>query len=202
MGERNKKIIILKVAEKLFANNGYEGTSIRDIAREGSFNTALISYYFGSKEKLLASIFVYRLERQDQLFTAYWDKKDPLERLSSINAFYVDEFFEKRSFFVLMNQVQAFPGKYVTVKEICNELQSKINQVFSEAVEAGQQQGILREEINVPLMVAVIFGSISKIVFFRCLIFNNPDTSIKYEADIKDAVNTTLRAVVAGLILP
>ena len=48
-----KQIQILEVAEKLFAENGYDGTSIRHISKKAGINIAMISYYFGSKDKLL-----------------------------------------------------------------------------------------------------------------------------------------------------
>ncbi|HNO01068.1 MAG TPA: TetR family transcriptional regulator, partial [Chitinophagaceae bacterium] len=43
----------MKKAEKLFAEKGYNGTSVRDIAEKAGINLAMVSYYFGSKEKLL-----------------------------------------------------------------------------------------------------------------------------------------------------
>ena len=49
----DKQIEILNVAERLFAEEGFDGTSVRDIAKNANVNVAMISYYFGSKEKLL-----------------------------------------------------------------------------------------------------------------------------------------------------
>lgn len=46
----DKQIEILLVAEKLFSEHGFDGTSIRDIAKEANINIAMISYYFGSKK--------------------------------------------------------------------------------------------------------------------------------------------------------
>ncbi len=51
-----KKEKILEVAEELFAEKGFEGTSVRDIAQKAEVNIAMISYYFGSKEKLLEAL--------------------------------------------------------------------------------------------------------------------------------------------------
>ena len=46
-----KQLEILQVAEQLFAEEGFDGTSVRDIAKKANVNIAMISYYFGSKEK-------------------------------------------------------------------------------------------------------------------------------------------------------
>lgn len=58
-----KQLEILHVAEKLFSKNGFDGTSVRDIAHEAQVNVAMINYYFGSKDKLLDDLFAYRVEK-------------------------------------------------------------------------------------------------------------------------------------------
>jgi TetR/AcrR family transcriptional regulator len=47
---------IVRAAEKLFAARGYSGAAIRDIARAAGVNSAMIHYYFGSKEGLYHGI--------------------------------------------------------------------------------------------------------------------------------------------------
>ena len=43
---------IAAAAEELFAERGFDGTAIRDIARRAGVNGAMIHYYFGNKEGL------------------------------------------------------------------------------------------------------------------------------------------------------
>ena len=57
MEYNEKQIAIIDIAEKLFAENGYDATSVRDIAHDAGINVAMISYYFGSKEKLMEALF-------------------------------------------------------------------------------------------------------------------------------------------------
>ena len=52
----DKKEIIISTAMKLFAQKGFEGTSVREIASGADVNPAMISYYFGSKEKLFENL--------------------------------------------------------------------------------------------------------------------------------------------------
>jgi AcrR family transcriptional regulator len=47
---------IVRTAEVLFAVNGYEGTSLRDITEKARVNVAAVNYHFGSKEGLLTEI--------------------------------------------------------------------------------------------------------------------------------------------------
>lgn len=50
LSEVEKKI--LEIATELFALNGFEGTSIRDICKAADVNVSAISYYFGGKKEL------------------------------------------------------------------------------------------------------------------------------------------------------
>lgn len=56
------RIRILDAAERLFMANGFEGTSMRQIAGEAEANLAAANYHFGSKEALLQAVFKRRLE--------------------------------------------------------------------------------------------------------------------------------------------
>jgi TetR/AcrR family transcriptional regulator len=53
---------LLDAGEKLFAAFGYEGTSVRMIAKQMNINPAMIDYYFGSKENFYNEIFTTRLK--------------------------------------------------------------------------------------------------------------------------------------------
>ncbi len=47
---------LLDAAEQLFAENGFDGTSVRDIASAAGCNIAAVNYYFGSKDKLYTEV--------------------------------------------------------------------------------------------------------------------------------------------------
>lgn len=49
---------IMEVARILFATNGFDGTSIREIARIAEANVASVNYHFSSKEKLFHEILI------------------------------------------------------------------------------------------------------------------------------------------------
>ncbi len=48
---------ILHTAERLFAEKGFDGTSIRDITTEAECNVAAVNYHFGGKDKLYIETF-------------------------------------------------------------------------------------------------------------------------------------------------
>ncbi len=53
---------ILDVAEHMFANQGFAGTSLRAITTAAEVNLAAVHYHFRSKEALLEAVVVRRLE--------------------------------------------------------------------------------------------------------------------------------------------
>jgi AcrR family transcriptional regulator len=48
---------ILNAAEKLFAQFGHDGTTLRDITKAASVNLAAVNYHFGTKQALYTEVF-------------------------------------------------------------------------------------------------------------------------------------------------
>ncbi|SHE36362.1 transcriptional regulator, TetR family [Seinonella peptonophila] len=66
---RNKeetKAALLAAARLHFARDGYEATSLRDIAEDAGVNVSLISRYFGSKDKLFQKVISFDQNRIDE----------------------------------------------------------------------------------------------------------------------------------------
>src|SRR5574337_550190 len=53
---------ILGAAEKLFAERGFDGASLRQLTSAAGVNLAAVNYHFGSKEKLVEEVFRRRLD--------------------------------------------------------------------------------------------------------------------------------------------
>lgn len=56
MGTGDTTTAILDAAERLFAANGYDGTSIREITRSAEVNVAAVHYHFGDKPAVLRAV--------------------------------------------------------------------------------------------------------------------------------------------------
>lgn len=52
---------LLDAAEQLFSDNGFAGTSVRDLAAAAKCNIASVNYYFGGKERLYFEVFNRRM---------------------------------------------------------------------------------------------------------------------------------------------
>ncbi|WUL56453.1 TetR/AcrR family transcriptional regulator [Amycolatopsis sp. NBC_00348] len=77
-------------AVKLFANKGFHGTGIRDLAQEAELSSASLYHYMGTKEDLLAEIMHTALTRLlDAAREATAGSPDPVHRLRTLVALHV-----------------------------------------------------------------------------------------------------------------
>lgn len=53
---------LIHSGERLFAERGFDGVSVRDIANDAKVNSALVGYYFRGKEGLLAEVYTRHCE--------------------------------------------------------------------------------------------------------------------------------------------
>ena len=140
----DKREHILVKAEELFAEKGFDGTSVRDIAQQAGVNLAMISYYFGSKEKLLEALIVFRSEyaygileelNKDQSLSP-WDKIDRLVE------FYVDRVLNNLPFHNIMYQ-ESTAVRSDEIKEKIIALKMRNLDVITRIITDGQQKKLL-----------------------------------------------------------
>ncbi|MGX9987323.1 TetR/AcrR family transcriptional regulator [Chryseobacterium sp. POL2] len=97
--DKQKKI--LDVAEELIAIKGFDATSVRDICSKANINVAMISYYFGSKEKMMSFLYQYRVQRSKENFSEFAetikDGKAEMQMKEIIN--YIVGLFFKYNYF-------------------------------------------------------------------------------------------------------
>ncbi|MDG4823044.1 helix-turn-helix domain containing protein [Asanoa sp. WMMD1127] len=92
---------IQAVALELFTENGYEKTSLREIAERLGVTKAALYYHFKSKEEIVSSFAQDRLERLNEIIT--WAETQPPgpERRQELLSRYADEFFASNHPFVM-----------------------------------------------------------------------------------------------------
>jgi AcrR family transcriptional regulator len=56
------RVALLDAAERLFSQNGIEGTSVREIIKAAGANLGAINYHFGTKDRLALEVFARRIE--------------------------------------------------------------------------------------------------------------------------------------------
>lgn len=60
--KKSRKILILDAAEALFAQNGFEGVTLRQITKQAGVDLALANYHFGPKQDLFNAVLERRAD--------------------------------------------------------------------------------------------------------------------------------------------
>lgn len=125
---------IIEAAMRLFAEKGYEATSVRDIATQAQANLALINYHFGSKEGLLKEIIESRAKLM-QVRIKEISESTEIEEIDKINRIidhYIDKLFTHHAFhkviffelfssnreFIHQDTIEIFTGNSIFVANI------------------------------------------------------------------------------------
>jgi len=198
-----KQVEILLVAEKLFSDKGFDGASIRDIAKEAGVNVAMISYYFGSKEKLLDALILYRTSSlRLQMESMMMENLSPLERMDRMTEMYMERINANRKVYQIVHFELSTKKRLINTKAF-TDVKKKNLESLTHIIRAGQEQGIFREDINIPLIPPTILGT-----FFHFQM-NRPffedvlelDTDEKYEAYIKNQLTDHIKRTIKALLL-
>jgi AcrR family transcriptional regulator len=155
----DKQIQILEVAETLFAEKGFDGTSIRNIAKVAKINIAMVSYYFGSKERLLESLIVYRTsDLKKQLENLLLEDLEPIEKINKLIALYINRINSNRGIYRILH-FEFTSKKREQNLQAFSELKKGNLKSLETIIEEGQKKGIFRKDVIIPLITPTILGT-------------------------------------------
>lgn len=157
----DKQVQIIKTAEQLFASKGFDGTSVRDIADEAGINVAMISYYFGSKEKLMEAIFHLRVGNIKMRVASLIndDTLSPIQKVNMLIDEHIDRVIEKECFFKIMVTEQLL-NKNQTLLNSVKGLKIKNAEIIGELIKDGQKKGVFKKKVDVVLMLNTMVGTV------------------------------------------
>ena len=129
---------ILEIACKLFANNGYQGTTISDICSQAEVNIASVNYHFGNKDNLFKEAWLYAYDELEKKYTLKLNPNDePVEALKLFLNKFIRKMTDKDAYAVdilekdhissngLLHEVAY--AKLIPSKELLKTLIYKIN---------------------------------------------------------------------------
>lgn len=167
----DRKQILLKAAEELFAKNGFDGTSIRLISKELGMNSAMVSYYFGSKEALYLQIFRNRLiEITDEIRVFDNRDLDPARKLETYLKSYIHRISSDQNFHrLLYNQLatRQHPKVISLVSEARKEIFSFLLKLVKNGILTGHFTRIDEEifALNILSFIPSVFtGTLSALI--------------------------------------
>lgn len=153
-----KKHELVRAAIRLFAENGFDGTTTLRIAKAAGVTEPLIYYHFSNKDGL----FTYILE---QAFTDYFSRLEALpaksaksfDRIEAIISLHMDIALEKPEETYLIASTcpaRLKDGKHVCAKLI-NEMRKRTSRYLSECLKEGIEKGEFIK-VNVPQTINIL----------------------------------------------
>lgn len=197
-----KQLQIIEVAERLFAGKGFSGTSIRDIAHEADINVSMISYYFGSKEKLIEALFEVRsVESVARLETIISNEDlSPLQKVYILIDSAIERLMGNQCFHNIMLREQlSGDDRTPVISDRIFQLKYKNWKGLESIIQEGQQKGHFRENVNISLLSATLYGTINQVIttqsFFRKI--NNLEhlSQAEFEKVLKCKLSIHLKSI-------
>jgi len=146
---------IMDAAIELFAQQGYAATSIRQIADGVGVNSAMVHYYFGSKEALLYEVMDQSLEPLVEAISAMKQKKEaPLREFVSL---VLGVFARKPQLPILMTREVFLPGG-VMQKHFKEHFAPRLGGALPQLLSVEQSEGHLRDDVDPGLVAQTLFG--------------------------------------------
>ena len=197
----DKQIQILEVAETLFAENGFDGTSIRDISKQAKINIAMVSYYFGSKERLLEALVLQKTAGLKlQLENLLAENLEPIAKVNKLVAFYVDRIDRSRGIYRILH-FELSSKKNILNLQSFSDIKKMNLKSLEIIIKEGQSKGVFRNDVIIPLITPTILGTYFHFYmnkpFFEELLNLKTEASFNYyiKNDLTKHIQQTIKAL-------
>ncbi|HWJ89591.1 MAG TPA: TetR family transcriptional regulator [Flavisolibacter sp.] len=205
MEYNEKQVHIMEAAERLFADKGFAGTSVRDIAEAAGVNLAMISYYFGSKEKLMEAMFshrghVFRIQLENILHNK---ELSPIQKVEKLIDDYIDRIFKKQCFHKIMVREQMVNNSGPIAEQIY-QLKQTNQALIKQLIHEGQKKGDFKKNIDTSFLMMTLVGTTSQLVTTQHnyrRIANMEDLSDEeFEKAVKKKLSTYLKNLFKAIL--
>ena len=182
----DKKVHIINAAIELFAEKGFEGSSIRDLATRAEVNVAMVNYYFGSKDKLFEAIVEHKASfmrgRLDEIATN--TTLSEIEKIDAIIESYVGKILSQPSFHRVLHQ-ELLMGERGTMHENIIKIFVKNTKTIREIIEKGMKKKVFKK-VDPELTMATLIGTINQVMLSKamCIMLINREKSFDPYTDI------------------
>lgn len=184
-----KQIHILDVAEELIAKKSFKETSVREICSKAGINVAMISYYFGSKEKMLTYLYQYRVQKTKETFAEFAHtikNGKPEMQMKETIKFIILQMFKYKYFHGFVKQ------EFRNTEMMNNELQDfymlvvdKMNEIIKKGVSTGVFEYAPKAEDLLTTLIGTVLFVIRNQKFYERYIPNATPENYLSLAEVK-----------------
>jgi len=160
--EQDTKERLLKAAEEVFAEKGYSGATVKEIADRAGVNISLISYHFNGKEGVLrASVERFGRERLQDARN-YLTPPENVEDMKAKLRLWIIQFLrvhvEQGNVCAILHRENLDQNPILW--EVFESTFLKSYEAVVKFFEAGKKKGIVKKEVDAVIAAGMVFGSI------------------------------------------
>ncbi len=201
----DKREIILSTAMKLFGQKGFEGTSVREIASGADVNPAMISYYFGSKEKLFEKLVEHKASFLKGVFAELVNNRSisQIEKLFIIIDSYIDRMFQSPQFHHLLHRelsLERRPQMKNAISEILLRNFVSIRKIIQDGIESGEFKAI-DPELTIASILGTINHLLSSEIMCRKILQKGKDFNPYQSKKLKERISEHLKQLMNSHLL-
>ncbi len=194
--EQDAKTRILHVAAKLFAQKGFAGTSIREIARAAQVTNPVIYYHFRSKRGLFQEIISQTINSSLQAIDAVTEQVcQPAEQIAGIVRSLCSYGVAHINTLQMIHRELVGVGKddsiYRMVAEYKKQLFSRIGVIIQRGITAGQFRTVDPKAASLALL-----GSVNAVVVWDTF----PPSEVATEPSIEKPAEELVSVLLHGLM--
>jgi AcrR family transcriptional regulator len=194
---KDTKQLILDSAQELFAENGFDATSTREIAQKAGVNIAMLSYYFNSKLNLLKEIIDAKMVESWDISKLDFEQIDHWAILDQFIDIHVEKIFNNSSFHCMMFRETTFHNRE-EVNELWFSYLKKHHESFLKLLRNGYKKGVFKK-VDEELTMLTIISTISRIVMSQWVL-NRLVNSDNKEQSLNDSLKKRIKKHLIDLI--
>ena len=165
----NKKDHIIHIAIELFAEKGFEGTSIRELATKADVNVAMVNYYFGSKDKLFEAIVEKKASHMKGKLVELQANTTltELQKIDVIIESYVDRLLSQPGYHRVIHQ-ELLVKQRISLQDSIVKIFAGNTQIVKSIIEAGIKKKVFKK-VDPELTMASIIGTINQVMLSKSM---------------------------------
>jgi AcrR family transcriptional regulator len=140
---------LLAVATEVFAESGYSGARVDDIAERTRTTKRMIYYYFGGKEQLYMAVLenAYRgiREAEQRLQVDHVDPVVAMRRLAELT---FDHHLDHQAFIRLVSIENIHRGQFISRLDSLRSLAQPATALLDQILARGHAQGVFRDDVD------------------------------------------------------
>jgi len=193
--DKDRRQQILDAAQKVFAAKGFDGASIKDLAKAAKISPGLLYWYFEDKTDLLVSLLTERIESAlGQLPASVSFDAPPAEFLPQFARFYIGTFEQPMNtalFKVVITNTPSFPTAIRRVQSgVVNRVLNTLQSYFRRQIELGRMR-----PCNAEMVTRTFMGSVVAFLLLRHILQEEQARELSVEAFVDGVTDVIVHGI-------